>query len=143
MLQRLLRPRQADDAEDAAGGEAVANLERRRVRRRIDDNHAHVADVGADREAEEQDLHDGHEDQDEERPPVAENVVRLLSEEPEERLHVAEPFEAASSGRTRRTNSSSIDATPASCLSVAGDPSASIRPETMIEIRSQYSASSM
>src|SRR5262249_30218980 len=121
------------DVEDVARAEAAANRERLLVGRRIHDRQADLTDVRADGKAEEDDLHDRNERDDRERPPIAQDVERFLPQQAEQRGH----------GRARRTNTSSIDATSNRSLSSAGVPSAPIRPATMIETRSQYSASSM
>ena len=97
--------------------------------------------VRSNREPEQHDLHNRHEDQHGERAPVAQNVIRLLPEQSPERVQLRPA--ARSAGRASRTNTSSIESTPNCCLSSAGVPIASMRPATMIEIRSQYSASSM
>ncbi len=130
--------------------EPLPDFTRRRVGRRVDDGEPEAVDVRADRESEQHHLDDGHEHQDGERPPVAADVVRLLSQERPQRT-AAEPRRGShpafspvcASGRASCTNRSSIDATPNSRRRSAGAPIAPIRPVTMIEIRSQYSASSM
>ena len=73
---------------------------------------------------------------------IAEDVVELLHDECAEsvEVHAASPFVAP---RARRTNTSSTLSAPNFFFSSAGVPSAAILPSTMIEIRSQYSASSM
>src|SRR5262249_19115151 len=117
-------------------------------------------DIRANRIAEEQHLHDRQRDQHGRSSLVSANVKELFAEQASKRSHCTPPALSAlpalpaspalpalpappASGRARRTNSSPTDSTPNSRLSAAGVPIAAIRPATMIDTRSQYSASSM
>ncbi len=122
------------DLEHTGSREAAAQRQRRLIGRRIDDGKADVVDVGADRETEEDDLHDRQRQNHGQRPRIAADVLNLLAQQAEQRSHA---------GLASWTNRSSIDETANCCFNSAGVPSAPIRPATMIEMRSQYSASSM
>src|SRR5882762_10360349 len=142
-------------SEDASGRKAVAKRDRRGIGSRIHDREAHVVDVGANRITEEHHLHDRQRDQHGGRSTVAPDVKELLSKQTLQRGHGVSPAlptppalpapaaPLASAGRASCTKSSSIDSTLNSPLSPAGVPIAAMRPATMIEMRSQYSASSM
>src|SRR6185369_7841807 len=118
----------------------VTKRDRRVVRSRVDDDHAHIAHVAAQREAEQDDLHQRHEKQNGQRLLVTEDVVQLLHHE---RAQGGEIHDLAAPGRASRTKTSSMEGALNCALSSPGVPIAAMRPSTMIEIRSQYSASSM
>ncbi len=148
-VQRAGARRHAHDPESRRGLEPATESQRQLVGGGIDDRDAQIAHVGAQREAEQDHLQQRHEQQDGQRLPVAEDVVELLPHEGAQgarRARGAAPrarAHAALSGRASRTNTSSIVRWPKLDLSSAGVPSAAMRPSTMIETRSQYSASSM
>ena len=71
-----------DGAEDAGGGKPIAQRHRGVVRRGIDDRQAHVVDIGANGEAEQHDLHDRQRDEHDQRPAIAQDVERLLAQQP-------------------------------------------------------------
>ena len=103
-----------DDVERRAGRKTVPERERRVIGRRVDDRESHVPDVGADRIAEENDLHHRHEDDHDERSPVAEDVVDLFPQQSPQCLHCAAPGAWDSVVlplRASRTKSSSIVST--------------------------------
>ena len=76
-----------DRAKHARRGKAVAQRDRRVIRRRIHHREAHVVDVGPNGKAEQHDLHDRQRDEDDERAAIAQDVERLLSEQSSERPH--------------------------------------------------------
>jgi hypothetical protein len=73
--------RDGHDPEPAAPGQRPAQPQRLGVRRRVHHGHAHLADVGAQREAEEQHLHERHQEEDGERLAIARHVLHLLAHE--------------------------------------------------------------
>jgi hypothetical protein len=129
------RGRNRDNLESAAGCETRSQLLRRVIRGWIDYDKTYVAYVTAQCVTEEHDLHERHQQQDCQRLPVAENVPELLYNECTERSDHA--------GLASRTKSSSIVGTFHFVFSSPGLPIVAILPATMMEIRSQYSASSM
>src|SRR5690606_30603984 len=97
-------------------------------------------------------LRDRKEQKDHQRLPVADDVLVLLDDKSPELVHPPPPWLSltglpsvteAPSGRASRTKSSSTESTSFSRFSSLGVPIAAILPSTRIEIRSQYSASSM
>ncbi len=140
-----------DDAKGVGRAEAAAQRECDVVRRRIHDRKTDVLHVGADRVAEDDHLQDRYQRDDDERSAIAQNVIRLFPQKPDKGAglsagcHHAPGLwsEGAAVGRARRTNTSSTDSVPNRVFNSDGVPIAPILPATMIEMRSQYSASSM
>src|SRR5262249_7612520 len=137
----------ADDAKRAGRAETRAEAERRVVRRWIDDRETHMFDVGAYGISKNDDLHDRHQRDDNERASITEDVVRLLPEKTDQRVqppwlccHAPDlgAFVVSAAGRANRTNNSSTDSVPNCLFNSAGVPRAPIFPATMIEMRSQY-----
>lgn len=129
----------ANDLEQVRRRESAAQLERGDVRCRIHDEEPDAADIGAQREAEEHYLRERQQQQDQQRLPVAQNVVELLDDESAKCVHCDD----SAGGRASWTKTSSMVSVANSSFSSCGVPSATIRPATMIDTRSQYSASSM
>ena len=102
LLEHLDPRHDRDRLEHARRAEARAQRQRHRVGRGIDDRQPHVVDVGADRVAEDDHLQDRQRDDHDQRPAIAEDVVDLLPQQPEQRLHDA-------TGLASRTNRSSIE----------------------------------
>src|SRR4029453_17060386 len=103
------------------------------------DRQPHAVDVRANGESEQHDLHDRQRDEHDQGTEIAKDVKHLFLQQPLERTHAG----VSDCGRASRTNNSSIESTPNCRFRSAGAPIAAIRPLTMIEMRSQYSASSM
>ena len=134
-LDSAHRRRDSNDSEPTGRREPRTERERRVIGRRINHNETHVAYVASQREAEQNNLHQGHQKQNRQRLAVAQNVAQLLDyESPKSGCHDA---------LANLTNSSSMVGTFHFALSSRGLPIVTMRPSTMIEMRSQYSASSM
>src|SRR4026209_2874007 len=116
------------------------------IRGWIDDREPDIAHIASQRESEQDYLYQRHQQQNGESLPIAQDMMEFLDDERAQRIDVQAPSHAASpffAPRARRTNTSSTLSAPNFSFSSAGVPSAAIFPSTMIEIRSQYSASSM
>src|SRR5512141_2365917 len=121
--------------ETTCGCEFLAQREGCIIRRRIDHGHANVAHITSQRVPEQNDLHERHQQENRQRLPVAQNVTNFLGDEGAKRGD----HDALAS----LTKSSSMLGTFHCSLSARGVPIVAMRPSTMMEIRSQYSASSM
>ena len=151
----ILRARHdGDDAENAGGGKAIAHRQGHVVRRGIHDRQANVVHIGADGVAEEQHLHDRQRDEHGQRAAIAADVEHLLPQEARGRSRLRlfrgpqgprrpwkDPGRATWAGELHEQLVDRRDAELR--FRSAGAPMAAIRPATMIEMRSQYSASSM
>src|SRR5262249_16668752 len=134
-----------DGLEDAAAVESCSDRPCDVVWRGIDDRQANVIEVGADGISEQNHLQDRKDEDDRERSLIAKDVEELFEQQATEGGHGADsvaPGGCWLSGRVSRTKMSSMEGASNRVLSSAGAPSAARRPATIIEMRSQYSASS-
>ncbi len=97
----------------------------------------HMAHVGGNGKAKEQHLHDGDAEEDEHRALVAQDVACLLEDEGQKLFHWRLDC------RAKRVNTPSMSGWWRLRFNSSGVPNARIFPSTMMEMRSQYSASSM
>src|SRR5690606_29258939 len=152
--------RDACHDEAAVAFEAGAQSPRCMINFRLHEHDTNIVHIATQGEAEHDYLGERDEQENPERLPVAEDVPDLLSHEGEEGgapdIHdtfplpdpesvptpAPAPTVSSDDGRVRRTHRSSRDATLNARFRSLGVPMAAMRPPTMIDTRSQYSASS-
>ena len=134
----VVRPFQVSyHGEVCAGPETLGNAQRHVVLRGVVERHPRVVQLCLDGIAQQEHEHQGHPQEDEQRPPVAEDLAKLFQDKGKERFHGRVAL-LANCWKT-----SSMLPARYCARRFFGESKASIRPSTMMETRSQYSASSM
>src|SRR5690606_41540870 len=104
---------------------------------------SHVFELIPDGIAKEAHHQNGHPEKHHQRASISKDVPEFLPHKTEERPPARIRLSPHGLPRANRTNSSSTESVANRALSSVGVPRAAIRPFTMLEIRSQYTASSM